>query len=63
MPSRSFVASTRAPRKRSEPQRLLTLEEFTQQPRTEEEIATYHAILGGLQRIGALDDDLNVVRP
>lgn len=63
MLSATFVASTRSHTREQEPQRILTLEEFMRQPRTDVEIATYHAILAELRRFGWVDDKLSVVGP
>lgn len=41
--------------------RIVSLDEFTRQPRTEAELETYRRILSDLQRLGCVDAELNVV--
>lgn len=43
--------------------RILTFQEFMQTPRSETEIAIYHRLLAELQRMGLVDQRLNVTPP
>jgi len=43
------------------PQRIVTFEEFMRTPRTALEVESYHVCLAGLQRMGMVDAELNVI--
>ena len=43
--------------------RICTFDEFCREPRSEADKAMYRGLLGELQRMGWVDDQLNVIRP
>lgn len=49
------------PKRKPGPSRIVTFEEFMRQPRTPLEVEGYHGCLAALQRMGMVDDALNVI--
>ena len=44
------------------PARILSFEEFMRQPRTPQQIETYHRVVAAMQRLGMVDEESNVIR-